>query len=594
MPTKSKKSGDDREESMSSEASVGHSSEASTLTVSSEVLERILATNARTFLEASKVSMTALIAALPSSVATFGLVSGSTSRTAHIKTPKWTDEENTYEYFTKYEKAMTHNKVAKSEWGHLLPVYLSGRDQASFSQVGEDMLDDYELVKETMLESLGDTPASADRCWWTINRHTGKAPGAFYLRVCSTGLRRLHGLRSRDEVVERTILSSYLSLLSQECYTSVVAKGPKDELEAARLVQEFEETRGFARRHQPWRNTSAGQHNQSSNRGPNDHGYKRAPANVKQHGSAGGGSNSNSADSGNSHGGNTRTSSPQENASSSQASGGRSSRSERQGQNSRKLVTCFGCGDEQGHIRPNCPNRVRQVSSPGQSSIMLVNGSLAGQPARNLRIDTGADRTVIRQDYVPEVAYTGKSCMLDTWRGSQASRHRLACITVKVGSVEVTSDVAVAESLDCLALLGADLGEDVTIALMQHIIAESAHKKAEPLRASPSLAQTNVPVSSGQSVSVGSGSVPIRATRASTAKELAEIEADDEASAQLESQPIDLLNVVDLPESYFEDDPEPTPVEALCTLLEGGVMGKDLIEKNLLPNSRQTQLCGMC
>ena len=82
-----------REESMSSEASVGHSSETSTLTVSSEVLERILDTNARTFLEASKVSMTALIAALPSSVATSGSVSGSTSRTAHIKTPKWTDEE---------------------------------------------------------------------------------------------------------------------------------------------------------------------------------------------------------------------------------------------------------------------------------------------------------------------------------------------------------------------------------------------------------------------------------------------------------------------------------------------------------------------
>ena len=97
---------------------------------------------------------------------------------------------------------------------------------------------------------------------------------------------------------------------------------------------------------------------------------------------------------------------------------------------------------------------------------MLVDGSLAGQPARNLRIDTGAERTVVRQDYVPEVAYTGKSCMFDTWRSSQPSRHRLACITVKVGSVEVTSDVAVTESLDCPALLGADLGEDVTVALM--------------------------------------------------------------------------------------------------------------------------------
>ena len=113
-------------------------------------------------------------------------------------------------------------------------------------------------------------------------------------------------------------------------------------------------------------------------------------------------------------------------------------------------MTCFGCG-EQGHIRPNYPNRVRRVKSPGHSSIMQVDGSLAGQPAKNLRIDMGAEKTVVRHDFVPD---TGKTCMLDTWRGSQPSRHRLACITVKVGSVEVTTEVAVAETLDCPALLG--------------------------------------------------------------------------------------------------------------------------------------------
>ena len=53
---------------------------------------------------------------------------------------------------------MRHNRVIQGEWGHLLPVYLSGRAQASFSQVPDDMLDDYDAVKETLLESLGDTP----------------------------------------------------------------------------------------------------------------------------------------------------------------------------------------------------------------------------------------------------------------------------------------------------------------------------------------------------------------------------------------------------------------------------------------------------
>ena len=58
---------------------------------------------------------------------------------------------------------MRHNGIDKGTWGQLLPVYLSGRAQASFAQVDPDTLDDYDAVKETMLESLGDTPASADR-----------------------------------------------------------------------------------------------------------------------------------------------------------------------------------------------------------------------------------------------------------------------------------------------------------------------------------------------------------------------------------------------------------------------------------------------
>ena len=282
-----------------------------------------------------------------------------------MKIPKWSDEELPFEYFGKFEKALKHNRIPKAERGQLLPVYLSGKAQASFAQVEDDMMDDYDLVKETVLESLGDTPASADRRWWSLARQTEEDAGAFYLRLRATGLRQLHGLKTREEIIDQLIWSRFLSLLPQECYSSVVNKCLKTGLEASKLVKEFEETRSFARRHQPWRNTSAGQHSQSSNRGPSDHGYKRAPANGEQHVSAGGGSNSNTVGSGNSHGGNIRTSYPQENASGSQASGGRSSRSERQGQNSRKPVTCFGCG-EQGHIRPNCPNRVRRVSTLGR------------------------------------------------------------------------------------------------------------------------------------------------------------------------------------------------------------------------------------
>ena len=71
-----------------------------------------------------------------------------------IPVPKWTGEESPWEYFSKYEQAQKHNAVPRAEWGPLLQVYLSGKAQQAFAQVDPDRLDDFDLVKETMLRSV--------------------------------------------------------------------------------------------------------------------------------------------------------------------------------------------------------------------------------------------------------------------------------------------------------------------------------------------------------------------------------------------------------------------------------------------------------
>ena len=247
--------------------------------VTSEQLERILESNQREsakILESNQKSMAALIASLSPASASGG---SRPARSVQIKPPKWTDDETPYEYFGKYEKAMLHTGVEKSAWGQLLPVYLAGRAQAALAQVDISALDDYDSVKSILLESMGDTPTSADRKWWSLNRQPGEEPGSFYLRVRGLGLRRLHGLTSKDEVVEHVILSRYLSLLSADCYGAVVNKQPKTGLETARLVQEYEETRSFTRKRQPWKQDNY-QH------------YKREQGVVSSAGSSGGGNSS--------------------------------------------------------------------------------------------------------------------------------------------------------------------------------------------------------------------------------------------------------------------------------------------------------------
>ena len=221
-----------REESVQSEERFSTASIASNVTITSDHLERIL--------EANQRSMAALIAGL----STASSSSSPSVHSAQIKPPRWFDDDTPHEYFRKFEKAMRHNKIDQREWGHLLPVYLTGK---SFTQVEEDTLDDYVIVKERMLESLEDTPASADRRWWTLSRQSGEEIGVFYLRVHSTGMRRLYGIQTREEICEKVILLRFLSTLPPDCYNSVVAKQPYKFLDSSRNLRSPATSQGGTR-----------------------------------------------------------------------------------------------------------------------------------------------------------------------------------------------------------------------------------------------------------------------------------------------------------------------------------------------------------
>ena len=493
---------------ISSVGSYSSASSRSTISLSSEQLESILAANSKSNLDSSAKLMESNQKAMVELIASLspGSSGARSSRPVQVKPPRWSDEDTPYDYFAKYEKAMAHNGLEKAEWGQLLPVYLAGKAQAALAQVNVEDLADYELVKTTLLDSLGDTPASADRKWWSISRLPGEEPGSFYLRIRAIGLRRFHGLDSVGAVIEKVILSRYLSLLPADCYTAVAQKRPKSGLEASRMVQDFEETRAYARRRQPWKE--------------NYHHPRREPV-----ASSSGGSSSPTHSSGTAPNEGNGTQSPSAGAHvrGTKAKGDKSNR---------KPIICHGC-NEPGHIRPNCPNKLRRVKSPDQSDVMVVSGWLAGCASDKLRVDTGADRTVVREDFVPKAAYTGEVVGLDTWRGNECSEHKLARLTIKVGNVEVQSTVAVIEQLDYPALLGSDLGDAMTRELMRAVVAK--------LDEESKLVQ---------------GGEQIRVTRAQAKKDEAEAREHDVASAQAECLPTPLSEVLDFPDSYFEQDEE--------------------------------------
>ena len=511
--------------------------------VSSSQLEMILKS-----MEASQKSMESSFLSALSTISTSTSVAPSVASapppavapSSAVKVPKWTDGDQPFPFFTKLETAFTHNKVDKATWGRLLPVYLSGRAEIAFTQVDSSLLGDYDAVKSVLLKALGDTPAHAERHWWSLARLSGETPADFFSRVRHTGLRRLSQLPTREAVVDHVILSRFLSLLPADSYAAVMSQHPKTGLEAAEFLLDFEETRAYSRKRQPWMD-----HHHHPRREPH---RSHSPNNSSSGNSNGGTSSSNSSSGSGAQevtDGNPSAGAPA--SGSSRHSGGKSDRGYR------KQVICHNCG-EPGHIRPNCPNRIRSVRAPGSAPVIEVTGLIAGVPVKGLQIDTGAGRTVIDAKHIPRSAYLGKSITLDTWKGRQYSVHKLAKLSIVINGVSTVAVVAVAEDFGCPALLGLDLGPAMS-AKITGIVADRT-------KAALIISESEVPmqvVIDEVPMQIVNDGVPkqdvVRVNRSHPKQAAAEEQANEIAPAQAESQLI--VEFFGFPVSSIEPDKAP-------------------------------------
>ena len=541
MPPKKKVEyrGEEESERDSVETDISVSSSGSSMSacsggsLSSAQLQQILESNQKAMLEASHMSMTALLATLGSIPGSSSTPSGAgRTQLTRIDIPKWVDGESPSDYFGKFEQALTHNGVEKSKWGALLQVYLSGSAQAAFKQLNPDILDDFDKVKAEMLESLGDTPEGVDKRWFGLGRQRGESHRALFRRVHNTGFRRMDGLETKIECCDKMILSKFLTLLTPECYASVVGRRPKTGQEAARFAQEHEEDVSFARTLQP---RSSGSHfhsyrrEQGSNASSVSSPQLEANPTVVKDGTGvvNNSSTGNQANNDNSNGTNQLNIEKQE----------------KFFRRERKPIVCYSCG-EPGHIKPNCPYKIRRVGSSDSKAPVEVEGWLGGVAVKGLRIDTGADKSIIRAEFVPKDAYLDKYVILDSWRGKQFSKHRVARLLVKVGETKVLGEFAVAEKLDSPAYLGNNLGRKMKIQLLS--LALDLARNVELQEVTMQEEEKDVKV--------------VRVTRAQEQREELEKEMNDDASAQSESNP--LPDIFDFEDSLFEDDPVPTAIES--------------------------------
>ena len=494
--------------------SPGAWSAGSSTTVTTEQLQLILESNQRTM-----ASLISSMGSLPSASPAPVHVTAPQKKVT-IPVPKWDDADNPSEYFTTYEQAQSHNAVDKTAWGTLLPVYLTGKAKAAYFQIEPAVLSNYDQVKNQMLIALGDTPAEAGRKWWSTTRNSGEEIGAFAVRLRSIGMRMFDGADTRDEVVERAVLSRFLYLLPSDCYTQVSSQKPKTCAEASRMVHEFEGTKTFSRRRQYWKPDSNQQPYHSGRREPNANSSSSSPN---------GGSSPN-------------TSNGSQNQGQPNGNGAKGEASNKTWKKARKPIICYGCR-EPGHLRPDCPNKIKRVVSPVQEVGLdesLITAWIGGKEVLNAEVDTACDRTLVHPDYIPEGALLDGTCVLKGYQG-HCKTHRTAKLTIGVGSVVDTLVVAVDDSLDYPALLGKDLSWEVKSEMLGLVKLAVDKKVKEENQVTQSVC----------------------ATRAQVKKDKEQEQADDLANEKSECQPTKIDDIFEFHDSMFECDPVPTKVEEL-------------------------------
>ena len=125
------------------------------------------------------------------------------------------------------------------------------------------------------------------------------------------------------------------------------------------------------------------------------------------------------------------------------------------------------------------------------------------------------------------------------------SEHKVARISVEVDGVEVIAEVAVVEKLECPALLGKDLGGDMTVKLLS--LLDKA--KGENVKSEIEVV-TKQPVVSDV----------IRITRAQAKKDQLEALKDEVASAESGSSPLALADIFEFEDELFEEQVRTQPV----------------------------------
>ena len=122
----------------------------------------------------------------------------------------------------------------------------------------------------------------------------------------------------------------------------------------------------------------------------------------------------------------------------------------------REAIHCFTCG-KKGHIARHCrTNALVCIGLPGD---MRHEGTVNGQSAKNIMLDTGCSRTMVHRNLVSEAQILdGESAVVRCAHGDSVL-YPMAEVNIEVDGCTISAVAAVSDTLPMDVLLGTDVPE---------------------------------------------------------------------------------------------------------------------------------------
>ena len=352
-----------------------------------------------------------------------------------VKLNRLTDQDDIEAYLLTFERMMQAYEISSTRWSYKLAPQLTGKAQQAYAALSCEDAKTYEIVKTAILRRYNITEETYRRQLRAAKLGKDETPRELVTRLQDLVRKWGRDCQTVEDVFDLIVKEQLLNCLPEDARIWVRERKPKTSEEAGELAEDFVQARET--RDSEVRTKHRGERREPPGRCPKcgllGHWARDCPQPRAKEGE---------------------------------------SKPAEQPKRKEKDIYCFTC-KEKGHMSFKCPKSAGLYCDEGGESEEQTEVSTSGDVHRSGRVngiqvddiilDTGASRTLVREDLVPPRALRNGEVTIRCAHGDTIT-YPLADIIISVGPHEKLSvQAAVSKTLPAAVLLGRDVPELMTL-----------------------------------------------------------------------------------------------------------------------------------